>query len=165
MPVVELLQAYHDRKAFRCGSAALDEFLQRRARQNADRNLGVTHVVVPAARDSSILGYYTLVTRTVESAAVPSKGLLQGPISVALLGRLAVDQRYQRRGLGRLMLLRALRQTEEAARVLGIYALVLDAVDDTAHRWYESLGWGFQALLDDPRHLFLPVAVIRKLGL
>ncbi len=165
MPAVEILQAYHDRKAFRCGRAALDEFLQRHARQNADRNLGVTHVVVPAARDTRILGYYTLVTRTVEGVVVPSKGLPQGPIGVALLGRLAVDQSCQRQGIGRLMLLRALRQTEEAARVLGIYALVLDAVDDNAHEWYESLGWGFQALLDDPRHLFLPVAVIGKLRL
>ena len=47
MPAVEILRASHDRKGFNCGNAALDEFLHRQARQNADRNLGVTHVVVP----------------------------------------------------------------------------------------------------------------------
>ncbi|PWU00695.1 MAG: hypothetical protein C5B51_24575 [Terriglobia bacterium] len=125
----------------------------------------MTHVVVPAAGESQILGYYTLVTRTVESAIVPSKGLARGPIGVVLLGRLAVDLGCQRMGLGRLMLLRAMRQTEEASRVMGIYALVLDAMDDHARSWYLSLGWGFQELLDDPRHLFLPVATIRRLGL
>jgi hypothetical protein len=63
------------------------------------------------------------------------------------------------------MLMRALRQAEEAARTMGIYALVLDAVDDAARAWYLGLVWGFQSLVDDPRHLFLPVSVIRKLGL
>ena len=165
MPVVELLQGYHDRQTFSCGNPALDEFLRRQARQNADRNLGVTHVVVASVGDSRVLGYYTLVTRTVESAIVPWKGLPEGPIGVVLLGRLAVDRSCQRQGIGGLMLMRALHQTEEAARVMGIYALVLDALDDGAREWYLGLGWGFQALLDDGRHLFLPVAVIRKLGI
>ena len=165
MPVVELLQGYHDRQTFHCGNSALDEFLRRQARQNADRNLGVTHVVVGSAGDSRVLGYYTLVTRTVESAIIPLKGIPQGSVGVVLLGRLALDQRSQRQGIGRLMLMRALRQTEEAARVMGIYALVLDAVDDAALEWYLGLGWGFQALVDDSRHLFLPVAVVRKLAL
>ena len=165
MPVVELLQAHHDRQTFDCGNAALNEFLRRQARQNADRNLGVTHVVVASAGDSRVLGYYTLVIRTVESGIVSSKGLPRGSIGVVLLGRLAVDRNLQRQGIGRLMLMRALRQTEEAARVIGVFALVLDAVDEAARDWYLGLGWGFQALLDDSRHLFLPVAAIRELGL
>lgn len=163
MPVVEILQPYHDRKSFNCGKPALNEFLQRRARQNADRNLGVTHVVLQSPGSSQILGYYTLVTRTVESVLVPSKGLPRDPVGVVLLGRLAVDESCQGQGIGKLMLLRALRQTEEASRVIGTYALILDALDDDARSWYLSLGWGFQALRDGPRHLFLPVATIRKL--
>jgi len=165
MPVVELLQAHHERKQFSCGSAPLDDFLHRHARQNADRNLGVTFVVVDRPGDSHILGYYTLVTRTVESRLVPAKGLPRGPIGVVLLGRLAVDSRSQGQGLGKLMLLRAIRQTADAARVMGIYALVLDALDEAALQWYVSLDWGFEPLLDDPRHLFLPVSVIRQLRL
>ena len=45
-PVFERLQAYHDRKGFDCGSPVLNHFLQQQARQNADRNIGVTHVAV-----------------------------------------------------------------------------------------------------------------------
>ncbi len=125
----------------------------------------MTHVIVPEPGNSRVLGYYTLVTRTVESAIVSSKGLPRGPIGVVLLGRLAVDQNYQRQGFGRRMLLRAIRQTEEAARLMGIHALVLNAVDDSALRWYLSLGWGFEPLLDNPHHLILPVSTIRKLRL
>ena len=97
-------------------NAALNEFLRRQARQNADRNLGVTHIVVAAAGESRVLGDYTLVIRTVESAIVP----------------LAVDRNLQRQGIGKLMLMRALRQTEDAARAIGIVALILDAVDEAA---------------------------------
>ena len=73
MPVIELLQGHHDRKGFDCGKDSLNMFLQRQARQNADRNIGVTHVVVAAPGDSRILGYYTLVTRHIESGIIPAK--------------------------------------------------------------------------------------------
>ena len=165
MPVVEILQPHHDRKSFDCGKHPLNEFLQRQARQNADRNLGVTHVVVSAPGDGRIMAYYTLVTRMIDRAIVPEKKLPQGPVGVVLLGRLAVDKEFQGQGLGKRMLLRALRQTEEAARNIGIYALVLDAIDEEARNWYGGLDWGFHVLLDDRNHLFLPVGTIRALGL
>ena len=56
-PILEVLDAHHDRAAFDCGEASLNVFLQRQARQNASRNLGVTRVVVPAAGDARILAY------------------------------------------------------------------------------------------------------------
>jgi GNAT superfamily N-acetyltransferase len=169
MPVVELLSSHHDRDLFDCGKESLNEFLRRHARQNADRNIGVTHVVVEKAGDAKILGYYTLVARQLErtlmSRGAGKKKLPAGPVGVILLGRLAVDQSAQGRGLGRRMLLRAIGQTETAAREIGIHALVLDALDDDALAWYQSLDWGFETLLDDPRHLILPVATIRAAGL
>ncbi len=169
MPIIELLASHHDRENFDCGKDALNEFLRRHARQNADRNIGVTHVVVTKAGSPQILGFYTLVTRTLESTLVPRRNRKNapppGPIGVVLLGRLAVDKSAQGRGLGKRMLLRAIRQTETAAREIGIHALVLDALDDDALQWYLNLDWGFETLLDDPRHLILPVATIRAAGL
>lgn len=165
MPSIELLSSHHNRRDFDCGHKALNEFLQRQARQNADRNVGVTHVAVPSPGDSRVLGYYTLLPRTIECDLLPSaKQLPQGSIGVVLLGRLAVDQSAQKQGLGTHMLLRAMRQTERAARDIGIHALVLDALDDAARSWYLALDFGFQELRDDPRHLFLPVATIQQIG-
>lgn len=164
-PVFETLQAYHDRQAFDCGKPPLNHFLQRQARQNADRHVGVTHVAVPAAGATTILAYYTLVTRTVEAALIPRPKLPTGEIGVVLLGRLAVSLSAQRQGLGRLCLLRAITQVERAAREIGLYALVLDALDAEARAWYLGLEWGFEVLLDDPNHLFLSVGTIRALGL
>ena len=165
MPVIELLQRHHDRASFDCGRASLNEFLCRYARQHADRDAGVTHVAVTESGSKRIMGYYTLVTRTVEGSVIPISGLPPGPIGAVLLGRLAVDRAFQGQGLGRLFLLRAIRQTEEASRSIGIYALVLDAIDEEARQWYLELNWGFQPLLDHPNHLFLPIGTIRQLSL
>jgi hypothetical protein len=161
-PVFEHLQFHHDRQAFDCGKAPLNLFLQRHARQNADRNIGVTHVAVPSAGDRRILAYYTLVTRTVDAAIIPSKKLPGGDIGVVLLGRLAVDITAQGQGLGRLCLARALVQVENAANEIGIYALVLEAMDQQARDWYMKLDLGFETLLDDSHHLYVPVETIRQ---
>jgi len=164
--VFEPLQAHHDRAAFDCGKEPLNEFLRRRARQNAERNVGVTHVAVPAPGSATILGYYTLLVRTVAQDIIPDgKRLPAGEIGVVLLGRLAVDKRAQGQGIGKTMLLRAIRQVVRASRDMGIYALVLDALDTDARAWYLGLGWGFKELLDSPNHLCLPIATLRLLGI
>lgn len=160
-PDFEILSAHHDRMAFECGKPELNFFLQRQARQNAERDVGVTHVAVAAPGDTKILAYYTLVTRTVDAAIIPTKKLPRGNVGVVLLGRLAVDRSAQGRGIGQICLTRAMLQVERASREIGIYALVLDALDNEARDWYLRLDVGFQVLLDDPRHLFLPVSTIR----
>ena len=163
MPVVELLQTYHDRASFDCGNASLNNFLHQQARQNMDRNVGVTHVVVATPGDTNILGYYTLVTRTIERVIIPDSRLPNGPIGVVLLGRLAVDSSVQRSGLGKRMLLRAMKQTLIASMDVGIYAMVVNAIDDSAKEWYLGLDWGFEQLLDDPHHLYISIKTLKQL--
>jgi hypothetical protein len=163
VPIVELLQSHHDRATFDCGNTSLNNFLRHQARQNMDRHVGVTHVVVEAAGDTKILGYYTLVTRTIDRDIIPAKGLPSGPIGVVLLGRLAVDIAAQRRGLGKRMLLRSMKQTLSAATEVGIFALVVNAIDDAAKGWYLGLDWGFVQLLDDPHHLYMSIKTLKQL--
>lgn len=165
MPFVEFLGAYHDRAGFDCGKEPLNRYLREVAKQSADRNLGVTQVVVQEPGAVSVLGYFTLVTRTVESAVLPEKRLPNGPVGVVLLGRLAVDTRYQGQKLGKRMLLRAMAETEAAAKRIGIYALMLDAMDDDARSWYLSLDFGFKAVTNDLNRLYVPTTFIRQLGL
>ena len=164
-PVFEPLGAHHDRQGFDCGKPALNQFLQRQARQNADRNVGITHVAVAEAGESKLLAYYTLLTRVVDAGIVPNKKLPRGEIGVVLLGRLAVDQTAQGQGLGRLCLLRAMAQVERAAQEIGVHALVLNALDEQARAWYLHLPFGFETLQDDPSHLYLPVETIRQISI
>ena len=128
-----------------------------------DRHVGVTHVVVEAAGDTKILGYYTLVTRKIDRDIIPAKGLPSGPIGVVLLGRLAVDIAAQRHGLGKRMLLRSMKQTLSAATEVGIFALVVNAIDDAAKGWYLGLDSGFVQLLDNPHHLYISIKTLKQL--
>ena len=165
-PFYEPLAAHHDRAGFDCGEVSLNEFLHKRARQNAERNLGVTHVAVAQPGDAQILGYYTLLVRSVERASfADAKKLPPGEIGVALLARLAVSITAQGRGLGTQMLLRAMVQTERAARDLGIHALVFHALNERARDWYLGLDFGFELLTDNPLHLCLSIGKIRQLRL
>jgi ribosomal protein S18 acetylase RimI-like enzyme len=163
-PTFEILAGHHERAGFNCGEPSLNGFLQRQARQNASRNLGVTHVAVATAGDARILGYYTLLTRTVERDLLPRPGQFpRDGIGVVLLGRLAVDESAQGQRIGTTMLLRAIKQTEAAARNIGIHALVVNALNERARAWYQ--GFDFETLQDDPNHLYLSIATIRELGL
>jgi GNAT superfamily N-acetyltransferase len=165
-PFYEVLSAHHDRAGFDCGEESLNEFLHKRARQNAERDLGVTHVAVPSPGNAVILGYYTLLVRSVQrEGLVNAKKLPPGEIGVVLLARLAVSLTAQGQGLGTQMLLRAILQTERAARELGIHALILHALNERARDWYLSLDFGFQPISTDPLHLCLPIRTIRQLGI
>ena len=79
------------------------------------------------------------------------------------LGRLAVDLRSQGKGLGELLLIDALKRVTLAAEQLGIYAVEVRALNDSARRFY--LKYGFTPLLDDELHLYLSMKTIRKLRL
>ena len=57
----------------------------------------------------------------------------------------------------------ALRRSLQISEQVGIRAVEVDALDDAAINFY--LKFGFRSLLDDPRHLFLPMHEIRKLKL
>ncbi len=162
----QILADHHDRAAFDCGEPSLNLFLQRQAKQNADRNLGVTHVVVGKPGDARILGYYTLVTRHIERDAMPRANRFpQDGIGVVLLGRLGVDKSAQGQRIGTAMLARAIEQIEGAAQTVGIHALVVHALNDHARDWYLKVGFGFAELMSNPRHLYLSIETIRKSGL
>jgi GNAT superfamily N-acetyltransferase len=76
-------------------------------------------------------------------------------VPAALLARLAVAEGYQGKGLGGVLLSNAILR---AARVeLGVFAVLVDAKDEAAQRFYEH--YGFTLLPGVERRLCLPIAV------
>jgi GNAT superfamily N-acetyltransferase len=147
---------------FDCGHAALNEWLRLRAGQFDQRDLARTYVAV-RNQERTVLGYYAISSHRVRREDLPdeqAKGLPRTDVPVVLLGRLAVDRSVQGCGLGSLLLVDALRRAERLAEQVGIRAVEVDAIDDAARAFYER--FGFVPLLDDPRHLFLPMSLIRK---
>lgn len=157
--IIESLTKQHNRANFDCGEESLNNFLKKYARQNDERGLGKTFVVVEE-NTTEILGYYTLSSGSVTFEEVP-ENLPRYPVPVAHLGRLAVDKKAKGKGLGEVLLIDALRRVLKIADQLGIYAVEVIALNESAKKFY--LKYGFKSLLDDDLHLYLSIRTIKKL--
>jgi GNAT superfamily N-acetyltransferase len=163
--VIERLLKRHERSPFDCGNASLNHWLKERAGQFDRKDMSRTFVATQPG-SVVVVGYYALATHYVSPVALSAdqaKGLPSIDVPVALLARLAVDKTAQRLGLGGLLLIDALRRVSRLADEIGIRAVEVDAIDDSAKAFY--LKYGFSELRDDPRHLFLPLQAVRKLKL
>ena len=155
--VVEPLARRHDRSAISCGLSELDRYLVRQAGQDVRRRIARVFVCTAGETDA-VLGFYTLSALSIDHASLPeqlSRKLPRRPVSCALIGRLAVDRPVHGRGLGRLLLADAVKRTVAAGETVAMHALIVDATNDDARRFYEV--FGFLPLTDDPMRLFLPL--------
>jgi len=157
----EAISRRHDRKSFDCGSAELNEYLRRYARQNHESGGAKTFVAVVPNEPARIQGYYSISPGAIEFAKVPAtvtRRLGRYEVPVFRLGRLAVDRSVQGSGLGGELLLAAGRRALSVAIEVGGVALAIDAKDERAAAWYER--FGALRLLDDPLRLVLPLKTI-----
>ena len=161
---IQRLEKRHDRSDFDCGKEILNDWLKLRATQFDRKDLSRTYVLT-AVDESMVLGYYALSTHRIEYEALSAegaKGLPRLNVPVVLLGRLAVDQSQQGKGLGALLLTDALKRSMKISDQIGIRAIEVDALDEEARKFY--LKFGFRSLVDDPNHLHMPMHEIRKLS-
>jgi len=151
----------HDRKAFDCGEPALNDYLQKYARQNHESGGAKTFAAVDPGAPTIILGYYTLSPASIDYARTPNivrRGLGRYDVPVYRLGRLAVACAVQGRGLGAGLLIAAGRRCLAVAAEVGGVALLIDAKSERAAQWYES--FGAVPMADAPLTLVLPLATI-----
>ena len=155
------LSAEHDRADFRSGSEPLDRYLRERANQDFKRYVATPFVLYDLYA-KRIAGYYTLAATSIQFEDLPAamrKKLPRYPIVPAiLLGRLAVDERYQGQGLGAFLLVDALRRSLMNEIVAA--AVVIDAKDQTAQAFYKY--HNFVAIAGQPLRLFLPMTLIAR---
>ncbi len=160
MVVIQLLGAEHRREGFDCGDAALNDFLLRQAGQQQRRGFGKTYVAL-ADDGVSVIGFVTVSAGQVATSALSSQTKLpRYPAPVLRIGRLAVDARYQGKGVGQDLLAFALRLAVEFSQRVGLYAVVVDAKHDQAKAFYVKLG--FIVCVDNPLCLYLPVATLER---
>ncbi|MEO8900192.1 MAG: GNAT family N-acetyltransferase [Polyangiaceae bacterium] len=158
--VVELL-ADHDREEFSCGTAALDRYFKSQVTQDVRRHVTNCFVALEV-ETAAIAGYYTIAAASIPTPAVPeavTKKLPRYPSVPAIrVGRLAIDSRFQGKGLGGALL------ADAAARGLraeaAAFAMLVDAKDAQAVAFYEH--HGFVALESQPRTMFLALATAGK---
>ena len=125
---------------FACGTPTLDDWLKRRARANQISGASRTYVAAEAGR---VMGYYCLSSGALALNDAPGslKRNMPDPIPMAILGRFAVDQSWQGRGLGVALLRDAVERTQTASAILGIRGLIVHALSDQAKAFYEHHGF------------------------
>ena len=159
--VIEPLGSQHNRKDFSCGEPSLDAYIQRQASQDVKRDLAVCYVL--SRRDSAILGYYTLSASSVNLTDLPQelakKAGRYALVPAVLLGRLAVDLRFQGQGLSALLLTDALKRALRTG--VGVKLVIVDALNERAVSFY--LHYEFQRFVDIPMRLYIPTGAIRTL--
>jgi GNAT superfamily N-acetyltransferase len=159
---IEELGKNHDRKSFDCGELALNAFLQTLARQQQEKGISRTFVLVDNERPETILGYFSLVACEVVSENLPTELAKKYPLRApgAKLARLAVDRRRQRHGYGQIMLVEAMKKTLTVAENIGIIGFFVDAKNHEARNYYQR--FGFLSFPVRPLEMFLPLATMRQ---
>ena len=155
------LARHHDRKAFDCGEAALNEYLARYARQNHESGGAKTFIASPLDEPSRVLGYYTLAPASLAYARAPSlvrrgSAGMRFPCS----GSDAWPSTAACKGRGSAVSCCSLRESGvlAVAEQVGGVALLIDAKSERAAGWYRA--YGAVALEDAPLSLILPLATI-----
>ena len=158
----EKLLAENDLADFDSGEPALDGWLRRRALANEESGSSRTYVVCVGKR---VVGYYSLAVGAVAHVGAPGrvKRNMPDPVPVMVLGRLAVDQDFQGRGIGSGLLRDAVLRTMQAAEIAGIRAILVHALSDAAKHFYQR--YGFIASPIDPMTVMITVAeAVKTLG-
>jgi GNAT superfamily N-acetyltransferase len=140
LPPELLADHHHIGDDFASGEISLDEWLRRRARANQASGATRTYVVCD---DKRVIAYYALASGViaVESAPGRFRRNMPDPIPVAVLARLAVDKDWHGKGIGRALFRDAALRVAQAADVIGIRGIVVQAISEEAKKFYLALGF------------------------
>ncbi len=162
--MIELLNSEHNRKAFDCGVELLNSYLRNQASQDIKRKLCACFVM--AERETNqIQGYYTLSNNGIPLSSFPEQIRKKLPgsyvsIPTTLLGRLAIDISCQRTGLGKILLIDALKRSYELSKEIGSFAVVVDPINNEAERFYEKYDF---IKLPDSQKMFIVTRTLKEL--
>ncbi len=162
--ISESLNSEHKKSDFSCGKEMLDNYLHKQANQDVKRKLSACFVV-KEEQTELIKGYYTLSNNSIPLEDIPDNIKKKLPrsyttIPTTLLGRLAIDINFQGQGLGKLILIDALKRSFELSKTIGSFAVVVDPIDKDAEHFYDKYGF---IKLPDSGKMFLPMKTIGQL--
>jgi len=152
--MIELLGKKHNKSDFDCGKELLNSYIQNQAGQDVKRKLSACFILTDDTNE--IQGYYTLSNNSIPLNSFPENIRKKLPksytsIPATLLGRLAIDIKYQGKGIGKILLIDALKRSYEISKEIGSFAVVVDPIDEDAEKFYEK--YGFIKLPDSAKML------------
>jgi len=159
----EELNRSHNRAIFDCGVKELNEFLHKLAHQNLKKGLSRTFVLIKKNIPKEILGYYTLSVFEISVDKLPQKFInkYKGYLPAVKIARLAVARDLQKQGLGKHMIINAIKRVIAISENVGVIGLFVDAKNEDTKKYY--LKFGFIPLLDHCLKLFLPLNTLQQM--
>ena len=158
--VVEPLASGHDRRGFTCGVEPLDRYFHERVTQDIRRRIANCFVALGA--DGAVAGYYTLSAAGLPMTDLPEEQAARLPryplLPTCRIGRLAVATAAADQGLGAALVVDAVSRAMRAEPA--VFALLVDAKDAAAGRFYAHLG--FRPLASRTLGFYLPVAEVAR---
>lgn len=148
----EMIQNHHQIDRFDCGNMSLNKWLQQQALRNEQSGASRTYVV---CCNQQVIAYYAIATGSVVHDGLPGKlrRNMPEPIPVLVLGRLAVDVRWQHQHVGRGLLKDVVLRSCLIAKQVGTSALLVHCLSEQAKRYY--LKYGFVESTIEPMTVLL----------
>lgn len=161
--MIELLDKKHNRIDFDCGKELLNNYLKTQAGQDIKRKLSACFVL--PGNQKEIQGYYTLSNNSIPLSSFPEDIRKKLPksynsIPTTLLGRLAIDKKYQGKGIGKILLVDALKRSYEISQEIGSFAVVVDPIDEEAQNFYKKYDF---IKLPDSGKMFIAIKTLQEL--
>jgi GNAT superfamily N-acetyltransferase len=150
----------HELLNFNSGNSTLDDWLIKRSLKNQE--IGASRTFVVCENGAVVIGYYALATGSIERISATgnfSRGM-PDPIPVIILGRLAIDAKYQGKHLGAALLKDAMLRTLSISSNVGVRGLLVHAISEDAKRFY--LKYGFHESPIEPMTLLLSIKNISQ---
>lgn len=159
-------EALHDRSAFSCGFAPIDNFLKTHLSDHIKAGM-VAAWIATTEDDPAVLGFYNLGALAVRSEFGPKawQRARVPDVPVIYIRAVAVRQDMQGKGLGTALVIDAMKRCISVANQIGAAAIVLDVLEDDHfdRRWKFYADLGFQPLGDpeNPKRVFIPMMDVR----
>ncbi len=162
--MIELLDKKHHKEEFDCGKILLNNYLKFQASQDLKRRLAVCFVLVEN-EIQKIEGYYTLSNNSIPLDSFSEQIRKKLPpsyssIPTTLLGRLAIDKKSQGKGIGKILLIDALKRCFNISKEIGSFAVVVDPIDIEAELFYKKYDF---IKLPDSGKMFIPIKTLKEL--
>lgn len=162
--MIELLDKSHNRNDFDCGNEPLNNYLKYQVGQDVKRKLSACFVLTDI-ETNSIKGFYTLSNNSIPLNSFPIAILQKLPksytaIPTTLLGRLAINKKYQGQGIGKILLIDALKRSYQSAKIIGSFAVVVDPIDKQAEAFYNKYDF---IKLPDSGKMFIAMKTLYEL--
>lgn len=151
--MIEFLDKKYRLENFDGGKALLSNYLKTQAGQDINRKLSTCFVLAdPQTNDIPISCFPEHIQKKLPESYTS--------MPITLLGRLAMDEKHQGKGIGKFLLIDALKRSYEIFQKLGSFAVVVDSMNEESESFYKKYDF---LTLPDSGKMFITIRTLKVL--